>query len=179
MKKYLIILIAALLSLPAFAQIGVQYDMAYKQFASSFTFMDFVLHMPASGQCVNMLNADLTAKAPICANMGTGISFDSSTNTLNVAAGPVINRARITTASDGTYTWTYPIACPAATVPVLQMTPEGSAGVTYNTVIVGTPTNTAANIKITQVTDIVLLTIHVLGVAPASATVVHLTAICP
>lgn len=100
---------------------------------------------------------------------------------LTGAAGvsPIVNRARITTATDGTYTWTYPTACPSGTVPVIQMTPEGSASVTYNTVITATPTNTAASIKITQVTDVVLLTIHVLGVAPASATVVHLTAVCP
>lgn len=96
-----------------------------------------------------------------------------------IPSAVTINRARITTASDGTYTWTYPIACPSGTVPVLQMTPEGSASITYNTVIVGVPTNTSASIKITQVTDVVVLTIHVLGIAPATATVVHLTAICP
>lgn len=114
--------------------------------------------------------------------------FSSITGTPTTCSGygitdcptvPVINRARITTATDGTYTWTYPTACPASTIPIIQVTPEGSASTTYNTVIVGTPTNTAASIKITQVTDIVLLTIHVLGVAPASATVVHLTAVCP
>lgn len=97
----------------------------------------------------------------------------------DLSGTPVINRARVTTATDGTYTWAYPTACPAATVPVIQITPEGSASITYNTVIVGVPTNTSASIKITQVTDVVVLTIHVLGIAPASATVVHLTAVCP
>lgn len=110
-----------------------------------------------------------------------GVKGDTGATGATGAAGvsPIVNRARITTATDGTYTWTYPTACPAGTVPIIQMTPEGSASVTYNTVITAAPTNTSASIKITQVTDVVVLTIHVLGVAPASATVVHLTAVCP
>ena len=111
----------------------------------------------------------------------TGATGPTGATGATGAAGvsPIVNRARITTASDGTYTWTYPTACPAGTVPIIQMTPEGSASVTYNTVITAAPTNTSASIKITQVTDVVVLTIHVLGIAPASATVVHLTAVCP
>lgn len=105
--------------------------------------------------------------------------WNATSGVAKILNQPIINRARITTAMDGTYTWTYPIACGAGQIPVVQMTPEGSASVTYNTVITAAPTNTAVSIKITQVTDVVVLTIHVLGVAPASATVVHLTAICP
>src|SRR5260221_538487 len=91
MKKYIISMLLSILTLPAIAQIGLQYDMAYKQFASSFTFQDVVVPMPTSGQCVSMLNADLTAKAPICAVMGTGLSFDSASKTLNITIPTQVN----------------------------------------------------------------------------------------
>lgn len=116
----------------------------------------------------------------ILTTTGSGVAtYDIGMATLNVPTPPTISRERITTASDGTYTWTYPTACPAATVPIVQMTPEGSTSITYNTVIVGTPTNTSATIKITQVASVTILGISVLGIQPAAASVVHLTAICP
>jgi hypothetical protein len=121
---------------------------------------------------------------------GTGAAtYNAGTSTLNIPTPsiptvPVINRARITTASDGTYAWTLPIACSSGQVPIVQMTPEGAtsggtAGWNYNTIVVGTPSNTTVNIKVIPIAAVTLLGISVLGIQTGTATVVHLTAVCP
>lgn len=145
MKNLLLSIALFLASFSALAQIGVQYDMAYKQFASTFTFMDFVVHMPASGQCVSMLNADLTAKSPICANMGSGLSFDASTSTLNVSTGPaqvnsdwiassgvakILNKPTLATvATSGAYA---DLTGSPTIPPATTLTTTGTGSATYN-----------------------------------------------
>lgn len=90
-----------------------------------------------------------------------------------------IRRARITTAYDGTYTWTYPTAFASGVVPIVGITAEGTSTTNYQHTIVGTPTNTSVSIKVTPVSDVTLLGIHILGIQTTSATVVHITAIAP
>lgn len=93
-------------------------------------------------------------------------------------------KAIVTTAADGTYTWTYPVPFGAGVVPIISGTAVTAAGVSdlVNVQIEGTPTNTQAKIRVTRagVTVAALLGLTILSI-PASpgATVVHLLALEP
>lgn len=122
----------------------------------------------------------------------TGIgaaTYNSATGVINVPTAPTINRARITTAADGTYTWTLPVACGTGVTPVVSITPEtpnplptgGTAADVYNHKITSL-TNTTVSILVSrsQASVAALLGLTVLSVPAAVApTPVHLIAICP
>jgi len=90
-------------------------------------------------------------------------------------------RSRLQTASNGTLTWTYPVAFDAGVVPQIMAIVETADGVTdvVNVQIEGTPTNTSAKIRVnrTQQSVVSLLGLTILSV-PASVGVqwVHLSA---
>lgn len=92
--------------------------------------------------------------------------------------------AKLTTATDGTVTWTYPTAYGAGVVPVIEAVAVGTSGSTnvVNVQMDGAPTNTAAKFRVTltQVTSVSLLGLNILSV-PASpgAVPIHVTAKAP
>lgn len=98
--------------------------------------------------------------------------------------GTVIQSSRATTATDGTYTWTYPVAYGAGIVPIIECLSQATSGSTdvINCQLDGAPANTAAKFRITrtQVTVVSLLGLSILSV-PASpgATNIHITAQAP
>lgn len=90
---------------------------------------------------------------------------------------PVINRARITTAADGTLAWTLPIAC--GSPPIVSITPESSTAndaVSHRIVSV---TNTTVNVFAGRSPGLSVLGLTVLGVPGGAAIPLHLIAICP
>lgn len=98
--------------------------------------------------------------------------------------GTVEQRAVVTTASDGTYTWVYPSAYGAGVVPVVTSVAQATAGSTdvINVQLDGAPTNTQAKFRVTrtQQSVVALLGLTILSV-PSSpgATQLHVTARSP
>ena len=91
---------------------------------------------------------------------------------------PTINRARVVTATDGSYTWTMPTACSGA--PVVSITPEGSADVFNHRVVSATATTVSISVTRSQVSAVSLLGLNILSIpSTVGATPVHLIAICP
>lgn len=90
-------------------------------------------------------------------------------------------RSRLTTAADGTLTWTYPTAFDFGVIPQIQALVETGVGVTdvLNVQIEGTPTNVSAKIRVnrTQQSVVALLGLTILSI-PTSVGVqtVHLSA---
>jgi hypothetical protein len=102
---------------------------------------------------------------------------------LKGADGTIVQRQRVTTASTGLYTWTYPAAYGAGVVPIIQVNCEGpdpQSGTVVNAQLEGTPTNTSCKIRVSRSTTTVqVLGINVLSLATAIATTIHLTAVAP
>ena len=93
-------------------------------------------------------------------------------------------KARITSATDGTLTWTFSPPFGAGVVPRVVAIAETTAGVTdvINVQIEGTPTNAAVNLRVnrTQRSVASLIGLTVLSVpASVGATVVHAVALEP
>jgi hypothetical protein len=64
-----------------------------------------------------------------------------------------IQRARLTTAADGTVVWTYPTPFAAGVVPILSALPEAPAGAPlYSVQVDGTPTNTSVRFRVMRAT---------------------------
>lgn len=101
---------------------------------------------------------------------------------LNKPAIPAVPQAaRITTAANGTYTWTFPNAFPSGVIPVVQITPEDSGtGVTVTHKITSI-SNTSATVATTRTSAsaVALLGITLLQVQSNAATVLHLSAQSP
>lgn len=95
-------------------------------------------------------------------------SYSTTTqmNTTIAAAQP--QKAHLTTATDGTVTWTYPVACSVGANPYVQALSRATAGSTdvINVQMDGAPTNTAAKFRITRtaVTVVSLLGLTILSV---------------
>lgn len=91
---------------------------------------------------------------------------------------------RVTTASTGLYTWTYPVAYGTGVIPVIECCAEGpdpQSGVTVNAQVEGTPTNTSCKIRVTRTasTVVALIGLTILSISTSTATEVHLTARAP
>lgn len=112
---------------------------------------------------------------PSLATVATSGSYTDLSNKPTIQA---IQRTRATTATDGTYTWTFPQAYGAGVIPVVTMATEGTASLYFQNTITAI-SNTAVSIKTTPIQDVTVLTIHVLGVSTAQAANVHLTAVAP
>lgn len=93
-------------------------------------------------------------------------------------------KARVTTATDGSYTWTFDTPFDVGVVPIIVGVAETGVGVTdvINLQVEGTPTNTGAKIRVTrtQRSVVALIGLTILSI-PASpgATIVHLIALAP
>lgn len=116
---------------------------------------------------------------------GSGAAtYNSTTGVLNVptpaaATVPVINRVRATTAADGTFAWTLPVACSTGTTPIVSISPESATAndsVSHRIVSV---TNTTVNVFAGRSPGLTVLGLTVLGIPAGAAISVHLIAVCP
>ncbi len=96
------------------------------------------------------------------------------------AAAPTINRAIITTASDGTYTWTFPTAC--SSTAIVSVTPQNntSAEVINHkvTAVSSTSVSIALSRAVLTLNGLLGITIPVIQTSPGAQSV-HLIAVCP
>lgn len=124
-------------------------------------------------------NAQTITISPSAGPSGpTGPAGSSCTSAQNCQARVV------TTATDGTITWTYPVAYGAGVVPVIEAISQATAGSTdvINVQLDGAPTNTQAKLRVTrtQQSVVALIGLTVLSVpASVGATNVHVTARTP
>lgn len=125
-----------------------------------------------------VLTIPTPAALPTLATVATTGAYADLTGKPTIPIVPTINRARVTTAADGTYTWTLPTACSGP--PVVSITPEGSADVFNHRVVSATATTVAISVTRSQVSAVSLLGLNILSIpATVGATPVHLIAICP
>ena len=116
---------------------------------------------------------------------GSGAAtYNAGTGALNIPTPtiptvPVINRARITTASDGSYSWTLPTACSAGTTPVVSITPESATAGDAVSHRITAVSNTSVSVFAGRSAGLSVLSLTVLGVPSGVAIPVHLIAICP
>lgn len=117
--------------------------------------------------------------------VGNGVMTLVEDDAVNLkgSSGTVSQQIRVTTASSGLYTWTYPVAYASGVVPVIECMAEGpdpQSGAVISVQIEGVPTNTSCKIRVSRsTTTIQVLGINVLSLATAVATVIHLTARAP
>lgn len=104
--------------------------------------------------------------------------WNASSGVSKILNQPLMQRTRVQTASDGTYTWTFPTAYGAGVTPIIELMAEGDATTNYQQVITAI-SNTSVSVKLTKLQDVTVLTIHVMGIQAAGATFIHLTAISP
>ena len=116
---------------------------------------------------------------------GSGAAtYNAGTGALNIPTPsiptvPVINRTRVTTAADGSYSWTLPTACASGTTPVVSITPESSTANDAISHRVVSVTNTTVNVFAGRSAGLTVLSLTVLGVPAGAAIPLHLIAICP
>lgn len=110
----------------------------------------------------------------------TGATGAAGTTDFNALTNrPIVNRARITTASDGTYSWTLPTACATGTTPIVSITPESSTAGDAVSHRVTSISNTTVGVFAGRSAGLTVLTLTVLGVPAGAAIPLHLIAICP
>lgn len=103
---------------------------------------------------------------------------------LGFLGGVAIQRAKLTTATDGTVTWTYPIPYGVGVVPNIQAIVQAGAGTTdvNNVQIDGVPTSTQCKFRVTrtQLSTVALLGLTILSIpASVGAQVIHVEAKLP
>lgn len=98
---------------------------------------------------------------------------------LNKPTLPVINRAVVTTAADGTFVWTLPTACAAGQLPVVSLTPESNTAGDAISHRVTARTNSTVSIFAGRSAALSVLTVTVLGIPAGAAVPIHAIAICP
>lgn len=109
--------------------------------------------------------------------VGTGLMWSDGSQWRSIPFSA--QKVRIQTASDGTLTWTYPVAFPSSYIPRISVVAEATAGTTdvVNVQIDGTPTNTQAKFRVTrtQQSVVALLGLTILSVpASVGATWLHI-----
>lgn len=95
-----------------------------------------------------------------------------------------VQKIRVQTVADGTYTWTYPTAYATGVVPNIKCDVEAPTGATvrYSIQMQGPPTNTKVSVKVVMdnQTNVSLLGLTLLGVpSPPGQVWIHLTASAP
>lgn len=152
---------------------------------SSGTTLPSILIQPRSsdgGQTMQI--AALVGGGAVGDYFGNGVMTPDQSLAVNLRGDAATQAQRVTTASTGLYTWTYPVAFANGVVPIIECAAEGpdpQGGVTVNAQVEGTPTNTAAKIRITRTasTVVALIGLTILSISTSVATVVHLTARAP
>ncbi len=127
----------------------------------------------------NTAAADYIKNKPALSAVALSGSYTDLTNKPTI---PVINRAVVTTATNGTYTWTLPTACPSGQLPIVSITPEDSSATTVINPKVTAKTNTTVTIQAmrTEQTAVALLGLTILTIpGTAVASTLHLMATCP
>lgn len=103
---------------------------------------------------------------------GVGLMYSDGTTWRSVPFSA--QRIRVQTASDGTYTWTYPTPFASGVVPKISVVAEAPSGSTdiFNAQTDGAPTNTQCKIRVTRapLTSVPLLSLT-LAVPVASASI--------
>lgn len=124
-------------------------------------------------------------------NATTTAAATSSVNGLMAAADkakidllPKVQRTHSQTDASGALTWTFPVAYGAGVVPIITVTVEAASGNTipYFVNLNGTPTNTAASIKVFRLAGVSLsiLSLGTVSLLQSSGAVyVHITATEP
>lgn len=83
-------------------------------------------------------------------------------------SGVLVNSARPTTATDGTYTWVYATPYPSGVIPNVQALVQATSGTTdvINVQLDGAPTNTQAKFRVTrtQLSVVALLGLTILSI---------------
>lgn len=128
--------------------------------------------------------ASMISTANVGDYFGNNVMTPDQALAVNLRGDAAMQAQRVTTASTGLYTWTYPVAFGVGVVPIIECVAEGpdpQAGVTVNAQVEGTPTNTAAKIRVTRTasTVVALIGLTILSISTSIATVVHLTARAP
>lgn len=128
--------------------------------------------------------ASLVSGASVGDYFGSGVMTPDQALAVNLRGDAAMQAQRVTTASTGLYTWTYPVAFANGVVPIIECVAEGpdpQGGVTVNAQVEGTPTNTAAKIRVTRTasTVVALIGLTILSISTSVATAVHLTARAP
>lgn len=112
-----------------------------------------------------------------------GANGSNGTNGTNGTNATVEQAKVLTTASDGTLTWTYPTAYGAGVVPVVECLAQSASTTTVvNCQLTATPTNTSAALRVTltNVTVVTLIGLSILSVPTSpGVTTVHVTARAP
>lgn len=90
-----------------------------------------------------------------------------------------VQRARVQSDASGNLTWTYPVAFPNGSIPIIAALPEGGTSVLTNIQIVGTPTNTSTTFKVLQPSGLTILGLQVLGPATGIQAYLHVFAVVP
>lgn len=182
MKKLLLTIAAALFSLGAQA---ANCDLVIRQldmFGSEVPRLVMVPSGCAGASGVLIYDAFSTQPQIVAGTSGQYIRGDGSVATFpTIPTVPTINRAVITTAADGTYTWNLPNACGVGQLPVVSVTPQGVGTDVYNHKVTAS-TNSSVTIAVarSQVTVVALLGLTILSVpASVGATTVHMIAVCP
>ncbi len=105
-------------------------------------------------------SAALSNATPLVdANTGSAGTSTSSARADHVHPLPtIVNLASVTTATDGTYTWTYPVAYAAGKVPNIQAICQATSGTTdvLNVQVDGVPTNTQCKFRVTRTSQTVV-----------------------
>lgn len=125
------------------------------------------------------LDGKQAALALTTTGSGAATLTGAALNIPTAPAVPTINRVRATTAADGTYSWTLPIACASGTTPVVSITPESSTAGDAISHRVTAISNTTVSVFAGRSAGLTVLSLTVLGVPAGAAIPLHLIAICP
>lgn len=105
----------------------------------------------------------------------TGATGPAGTTTwAGITDKPLIQRTRVTSAADGTYTWTFPTAYGSGVTPIVGAIAEADGPMSITAI-----SNTAVTVKLIRLTNVTILGINVLAAGTSSATPIHITAISP
>lgn len=121
--------------------------------------------------------AQMFAQVSDVAGVGVGLMWSDGVTWHQIPFSA--QKIRITTAADGTLTWTYPIPYPAGYIPRVSAIAEAVAGNTdvINVQLDGAPTNLQAKFRVTrtQQSVVALLGLTLLSIpASVGATVLHI-----
>ncbi len=125
-----------------------------------------------------------TTAPPAVADTGAIGSLITKFATADHTHASKVRKARVTSAADGTYAWTFSTPFDVGVTPIVLAVAEVASGITdvVNVQVVGTPTNTGANLLVnrTNRSVVALIGLTVLSVPTTpGATVVHVIAVAP
>jgi len=156
------------------AEIGGRAGVTPEQLASAVAPLALKPEMPTPATSAPPSVADSSAK-------GTDTSVYALSNHTHASKA---RKARMTSAADGSLTWTFDPPFSAGVTPIVVAVAETAQGVTdvINVQLEGTPTNTSAKLRVNRTTRSVaaVLGLTILSLpASVGATIVHAVALEP